>query len=565
MKGLLLAGLAGVALSADPRDLQRAKAKVPRAAWKGSDFESMSGVLNGHMKKMFPKTKPCDEWSAKELQDYQEVLYAHKHADLDTIYSSSSDNRRLRHDSLAAHKEHWNNMNKHVEKNPHLRDMHRDGHCHEAVQWLVHHVPAPEQQTVFANTPAPLLSTKRHIYDPVTMSKHQEVVDSYKTQVTCAECHSDTGMLFQDWNDIPGIIPEDPKYPGVARQRRCDQNYLPACGPCDGIGGPYWGDSLADFQPTNCEVVALPDAVPESDRGSPQFAEKFIVHQLGSDRLIRTQNTAKFAIYSQIRSTLWYDFPAAEDGTAHLRHDTFYDDLGYKWLDNGLVTEIHTQTKEQRTANITGPMVSMIHGLLGWGKYLGGLTCLADPVGVPVLGGLVKVRGVEVSAFLEGADYLGRIKIGVEYDGFKMGDKGNGDMKAKRNMTVDHYIKWFLHVYVDADKTSPTYGQPVRFYGPYSGFAVYIKFEKVVPPAEVWDHACPDNGWGQSEWKPLHPCGKDKLVKDYPAMVVEKVHPEVCDFLTNKAAPGPEHVGDRITGNFGNIFVPELSEPAIVV
>merc|ERR1711953_1038390 len=138
----------------------------------------------------------------------------------------------------------------------------------------------------------------------------------------------------------------------------------------------------------------------------------------------------------------------------------------------------------------------------------------------------------------EGADYLGRIKIGVEYDGYKLGDKGHGDMKAKRNMTVDHYIKWFLHVYVDADPASPTYRQPVRFYGPYSGFAVYVKFDKSVPPAEVWDHTCPDNGWGEDESKPLHPC-KGKKITDYPAMIVEKVHPEVCAFLNNTN----QHVG----------------------
>merc|ERR1719163_486660 len=105
MKALLVCGFAAIGLGLDPRDLQRARTKVPRAQWKGEAFDSMSQVLNGHLKKMFPKTKPCSEWSAKELQDYQEMLYAHKHADLDSIYSGSSDNRRLRHDSLAAHKE----------------------------------------------------------------------------------------------------------------------------------------------------------------------------------------------------------------------------------------------------------------------------------------------------------------------------------------------------------------------------------------------------------------------------------------------------------------------------
>jgi len=440
--------------------------------------------------------------------------------------------------------------------------------------WLVHHVPAAEQHTVFANIPAPLLSTTRHDCSAPATAKETELCKLYQAQVTCAECHSGTGMLFQDWKDIPGIIPEDPKYPGMARQRRCDQNYLPKCGPCDGIGGPYWGDELSKFQPTNCELVAEPKDVPEAERGSPQFAEQFIVHQLGSDRLIRTQNAAKFAIYSQIRSTLWYDFPlggesngTTKDGMAHLRHDTFYDDLGYKWMDNGLVTEIHTQTRAQREANITGPMLSILHGLYGWGKYLGGLTCLADPVGVPTLGGTVDTKGIPHSAFLEGADYLGRIKIGVEYDGFKLGDKGHGDMKAKRNMTVDHYIKWFLHVYVDADKSSPTYGQPVRFYGPYSGFAVYVKFEKKAPPADVWELICPENGWGESESKPIHPCkGKTIVESKSQIMVVEKKHPEVCLPYTNGTSTNYKaSSGNVIKGSFGTIFMPEESTDTIVV
>jgi len=441
--------------------------------------------------------------------------------------------------------------------------------------WLVHHVPAPEQQTVFARIPAPLLSTTRHSCKPSATDKEKELCKAYAKQVTCAECHSGTGMLFQDWTDIPGIIPEDPKHPGWARQRRCDQNYLPKCGPCEGVGGPYWGDAVSSFQPTNCELVTKPEDVPVADRQLPQFAEQFIVHQLGSDRLIRTQNSAKFAIYSQIRSTLWYDFPlggvpsngTTKDGKAHLRHDTFYDDLAYKWLDNGLVTEIHTQTRAEREKNITGPMLSILHGLFGWGKYMGGLTCLADPVGVPVLGGMALTNGIPHSAFLEGADYLGRVKIGVEYDGFKLGDKGHGNMKAKRNMTVDHYIKWFLHVYVDADKTSPTFGQPVRFYGPYSGFAVYVKFEKKAPPAEVWEQICPDNGWGDSERKPIHPCkGKTIAESKDQIMIVEKKHPEVCSpYVNGTSFDLEESNGEVLKGSFGTIFTPKQDSAPIVV
>merc|ERR1740138_1528504 len=312
------------------------------------------------MKKMFPKTKPCSEWSAEELQNYQAKLYG-----------NVSDNRRMRLSSLEAHQDHWTSTNRQVDGLPHLKEMHRDGHCHEAVMWLVHHVPAAEQHSVFAREPAPLLSPKRHQCEESATEAEAAVCRFYELQISCAECHSGSGMNAQDWSDIAGIIPEDPKRPGWARQRRCDQNYLPKCGPCEGVGGPYWGDALSDFQPTNCEVVSLPEDVPVAERQSPQFAEQFVVHQLGSDRLVRTQNSAKFALYSQIRSTLWYDFPlggqssgTAPNGTAKLRHDTYYDDLGYRWLDDGLVSELHFESRAQREANLTGPMVSLIHGLL---------------------------------------------------------------------------------------------------------------------------------------------------------------------------------------------------------
>jgi len=246
------------------------------------------------------------------------------------------------------------------------------------------------------------------------------------------------------------------------------------------------------------------------------------------------------------------------DGMMKLRHDTFYDNNPYKLFDHGLVSELHFQTKEMRESNITGPMVSLLHGLLGWGQYLGGCTCVADPVGVPVLGGMLNVNGDLHSAFRNDATYMGRIKIGVEYDGFKLGDKGSGDMTSKRNMTVDHYSKWFLHLFVDADPDSPTYNQAVRFYGPYSGFAVYVAVDKTPPPAEVFTTACVENGWGISEEKmPWFKC-TGKPLSDYKCMNVEKIHPEVC------APYGPHNAsaqGEMIKGNYGSFWVPtEVSE-----
>jgi len=493
----------------DRRDLQRARSKIPRSGWKGEGRAGVSNVLNGHLTKMFPNVKECNEWTAEELQTLQTELFHHRNTDFNDIYHDSSDNRKMHKSSVEEYQQHWKEMNSHAERNPHLKEMHRDAHCNEAVMWLVHQVNAPEQQTVFARVNVPTLSTKHHQCGDDLSESESVLCASASGMETCSECHSQTGMHFQD-ADLDGKIAEDPKFPGWAIKRRCDQNYDPPCGACDGVGGPYWGDGAGKFQPTNCEVVASPDEVPESERTTPELGQQFTVHQLGSDRLSRVQNAGGGSLqlgYSQIRSTLWYDSPVDEAGTAtadegifRLRHDTFYDDMRFQipGADHGLVSELHFQTEAQRQANNTGPMLSLMHGILG-APFPGGCGCNAAPVGVPILGGLLNSNGGLHSAFRNGATYLGRIKMGIEYDGFQLGDKGHGDMTKKRNVTVDHYSKWFLHLFVDADPESPTYNTALRFYGPYSGFAVYVKKNFTAPPANTWDTACVDNGWGTKE------------------------------------------------------------------
>merc|ERR1719456_545200 len=76
-------------------DLQRAKTKVPRGSFRGDDFEHMSKVLNYHLQKSAPSVKECEEWAVEELQQFQVLMMAMRDPNLNGIYRTTNDNRRL--------------------------------------------------------------------------------------------------------------------------------------------------------------------------------------------------------------------------------------------------------------------------------------------------------------------------------------------------------------------------------------------------------------------------------------------------------------------------------------
>merc|ERR1712160_115200 len=68
--------------------------------------------------------------------------------------------------------------------------MHRDGHCHEAVMWFVHHVPETVRNEVANVMALPLLPYTQHSCN----SKKHEVCDEYLKQVSCQDCHQDADV-----------------------------------------------------------------------------------------------------------------------------------------------------------------------------------------------------------------------------------------------------------------------------------------------------------------------------------------------------------------------------------
>merc|ERR1719195_2605322 len=74
-------------------------------------------------------------------------------------------------------------------KDPELMRIHRDGHCHEAVMWYVHHLSQEARDALKGKIALPLLSYHRH-EKPTSEGRHADVHQVYEEKVTCFSCHS---------------------------------------------------------------------------------------------------------------------------------------------------------------------------------------------------------------------------------------------------------------------------------------------------------------------------------------------------------------------------------------
>jgi hypothetical protein len=356
----------------------------------------------------------------------------------------------------------------------------RAAHCHEAVMWFVHHLSSEAQAKVASELVLPMLPVADHVAKQGQRLSSDEAGRFYDEKVTCQKCH--VGGI-----DNLGVPEEAPTTP-LAKQRRCYTNYKElfniTCGPCDGIGGPYWGDSDKDFSPTECQTVGNPEEIPESERVKPKLPAQFTVDVVwGADRFGRTTNPVKDAlpgpvakIYGEISGKWYMDAKPGADLWL-LRHDTTYGNVH----ENGFpipflqaeLTEIHAQTAKQRATNNSGPMVSLIHGLPDW--VPGGCTCMEDPVGVPDV----------TASWAEGFNhmqYMGRIRLPrIEH--------------FNTPVVLDHWANWFFHVYMDVNKSVSYYGRaPSRLSSAYAGMAVYDNWvfaDPAIADPEVWRRGIP--------------------------------------------------------------------------
>merc|ERR1712167_349351 len=168
-------------------DLKRARSKVPRTTHKGDSFESMSEKLNSIVRQ-YGNAKECAEWTAEELQRFQLVMLLLKAPELDEVYQAGSDRLAMRGDE-EAHGKRWEELlNLAKQLGGKHEEMHRDGHCHEAVMWFAHHLPEHLRQDIADRMAVPLLPYIKHAA-PGYGSDH--IHDEYLKQVGCQDCHQD--------------------------------------------------------------------------------------------------------------------------------------------------------------------------------------------------------------------------------------------------------------------------------------------------------------------------------------------------------------------------------------
>jgi len=169
-------------------DLRRARSKVPGDDYKGDDFQSMSSTLNAYLLKHAPESKSCDLWTMEELQQLQISLLMLRDSGLNDLYHDTDDNRKINKD-IANLAQEWEELNALAATDPDLARAHRDGHCHEAVMWYVHHLPEDMKDLLKDQISLPLLSSMRH--DLKESAVHGERVHrAYQEKVTCASCHA---------------------------------------------------------------------------------------------------------------------------------------------------------------------------------------------------------------------------------------------------------------------------------------------------------------------------------------------------------------------------------------
>jgi len=462
---LALEGLGAPALN----DLQRARTKKPRDSYRGGTQESMSKVLNSHLKRNEKYTRPCANWTAGQLQDFLDNIAKHRSDELLEIYGSAKDRRQLRSND---HREEWAELNRIVEELPHLAEPQQEAHCREAVMWWTHHLEEDKRQELrAAQLTVPLLpeGPKKTCGHGVGGNEGKACL-FINEKNSCDWCHSSQAAhdARVPGTSVPDALkktngPDDGNPKGWDRKRRCDQDQMPRCQLCEGIGGRAWTDKNEDIDLTTCEIVSKADDMNSSLRASvapPLYPKQFTVRRKDgkqggySDTLIGWKTDPFcFGFFPQNDSIkpLCY---RSEDSTVK------YYDIGREA--SRIEYTIHNSGAVGHLPNTSSIILQVQDRMWIQNDLWGVKQCIcADPSGSHCENPPCHTYIHRWNTF-ETAQYLGREKVGVEWI------QNHGTGKSSKVMELDHFILWSHHVWTD-----PVSKKLVRAWKPFNGLQVY--------------------------------------------------------------------------------------------
>jgi hypothetical protein len=451
----------------------------------------MSKVLNSHLKRAEKQTLACEHWSTVQLQDFMARIANHRNSELQQIYKTSLDRRAVPVGTLDEHKEQWSKLNHIVNNHPHLYAPQQEAHCREAVMWWTHHLTEESRATLRSTTnlTVPMLpeGEKKQCGRGEGDDEH-EVCAFINEKNSCDWCHStqaqhDAGV---PGTSVPDALkkftgPDDGNPKHWDRKRRCDQDQMPRCQLCEGIGGRAWSDKNEDIDLTICEIVANASDVDPKTVTKPIYPKQFTVQRKDGK-----QGGYSDTLIGWKTDPFCFGFFPQNDSIKPLCYRS--EDSLIKYYDiekeaTRIDYTIHNEGIFGIFPNITSTIL-MVQDTMWIMNHLWVVDqCIcANPSGNHCENPPCKSFIHRYDTF-ETAQHLGREKINVEW----IDHHGSG--KYGKEMELDHFILWSHHVWTD-----PVSKRLVRAWKPFNGLQVYdpeawvdeVKDETVfeAPPAK---------------------------------------------------------------------------------
>merc|ERR1712232_892947 len=338
-----------------------------------------------------------------------------------------------------------------------------------AVMWWTHHLAEQTRQTFRStNLTIPLLpeGAKKPCGRGESDDEHN-VCSFINEKNSCDWCHStqaahDAGVPGTSVPDalkkFTGSDDGNPK--GWDRNRRCDQDQMPRCQLCEGVGGRAWSDKNEDIDLTPCEIVANASEVDPKTVAPPLYPKAFTVQRKDGK-----QGGYSDTLIGWKTDPFCFGFFPQNDSIQPLCYRS--EDSLVKYYDiekeaTRIEYTIHNEGVFSVFPNITSTIM-MVGDTMWIQNHLWVVDqCIcSNPSGNHCENPPCKSYIHRYDTF-KTAQHLGRERINVEW----IQDHGTG--KYGKTMELDHFILWSHHVWTD-----PVSKRLVRAWKPFNGLQVY--------------------------------------------------------------------------------------------